>query len=246
MAHQESSRGSGRLAAARITPAMEDYLKAIHRIGTSGETVSNQRLAEELGFSGASISNMVKKLHELNLIVHTPYRSIALTDTGTAVALEVIRHHRLLELFLADALGMELDQVHAEADILEHHVSDALERRIEQALNFPEFDPHGHPIPSRTGDLPTIGDVPLTDLEVGDNGKVSSINDRSPEHLRDINSWKVSPGVNIEVTNQDDHEITASINTEVPVIIPRSVAEGIRVVLAHDPGDETESNSQRE
>jgi DtxR family Mn-dependent transcriptional regulator len=230
MDQQGSSRRSERQPDARITPAMEDYLKAIYRIGMNGETVSNQRLAEELGFSGASISNMVKKLHELNLIVHTPYRSIALTDTGTAVALEVIRHHRLLELFLAKALGMDLDQVHAEADILEHHVSDELERRIEQALDFPEFDPHGHPIPSRSGDLPTIADIPLTDLGVGDNGEVSSVNDRSPEHLRDLNSWNVAPGANIEVTGLRDDEVVASINTDMPVTIPWSIAEGIRVL----------------
>lgn len=230
MTRQESSNRSGRQMDARITPAMEDYLKAIYRIGNNGETVSNQRLAEELGFSGASISNMVKKLHELNLIVHTPYRSIALTDAGAAVALEVIRHHRLLELFLAKALGMELDQVHAEADILEHHVSDELERKIEQALDFPEFDPHGHPIPSRSGDLPTIADIVLTDLGVGDTGEVSSINDRSPEHLRDLNSWEVKPGASIKVTGVDEEEIVATINTEASVTIPRSIAEGIRVL----------------
>lgn len=215
---------------ARITPAMEDYLKAIFRIGHDGETVSNQRLAEELGFSGASISNMVKKLHDLRLIVHAPYRSITLTDAGNAVALEVIRHHRLLELYLASALGMEIDQVHDEADRLEHHVSEELERRIEQALGYPEFDPHGHPIPSRSGDLPTIADVPLTSLDVGEGGVVSRVNDRSPEHLRDIHSWNIMPGTHVMLTGADEDELLASIESAEPVSIPRSVAEGIRIL----------------
>lgn len=216
---------------ARITPAMEDYLKAIFRIEHDGETVSNQRLAEELGFSGASISNMVKKLHDLNLIVHTPYRSIKLTDAGTAVALEVIRHHRLLELFLASALGMEIDQVHDEADRLEHHVSEELERKIEQVLGYPEFDPHGHPIPSRSGDLPMISDVPLTSLNVGEGGVVSRVSDRNAEDLRDIHGWNIMPGTHLQLTGGDVDNILASIESAEAVIIPRATAEQIYILL---------------
>lgn len=214
----------------RITPAMEDYLKAIFRIGHDGQAVSNQRLTEELGLSGASVSNMLKRLHDLNLIVHTPYRAISLTDAGTAVALEVIRHHRLLELFLAKALGMEIDQVHDEADRLEHHVSEELERRIEHALGYPEFDPHGHPIPSRTGALPDLGDVPLSGLHEGDAGIVSRVSDRDQDELREINRWNIAPGTHVRLTEATETHISASIESASPIEIPRATADLIHVV----------------
>src|SRR5690606_18601919 len=124
----------------RITPAMEDYLKAIYRLQVNGGPVTNQQLADELGFSGGSITNMQKRLHDLNLLVMEPYKGVRLTKTGTAVALEVIRHHRLLELFLAKTLGMDLHAVDDEADRLEHHVSENMEALIAAALGFPEFD----------------------------------------------------------------------------------------------------------
>lgn len=219
-------------ADAHITPAMEDYLKAIYRIGHDGQAVSNQRLTEELGLSGASVSNMLKKLHDLNLIVHTPYRSISLTDAGTAVALEVIRHHRLLELFLAKALGMELDQVHDEADRLEHHVSEELERRIEQALGYPEFDPHGHPIPSRSGALPELQDVPLSALGEGESGVVSRVSDRDQDELRAINRWNIAPGSRLRLTDATETHVVASVESAPPVEIPRAMADRIHVVTS--------------
>lgn len=225
-------RNRGRdVADVRITPSMEDYLKAIFRIEHDDQAVSNQRLAEELGLSGASVSNMLKKLAELNLIVHTPYRPITLTDAGNGVALEVIRHHRLLELFLAQALGMDIDQVHDEADRLEHHVSEELERRIEQALGYPEFDPHGHPIPSRSGNLPYIADVPLTDLGDGEDGVVSRVSDRDPDELREINAWKIAPGTHLKMTEATPTHILTSIESGSPVPIPRAMAEGIHILV---------------
>ena len=188
----------------RITPAMEDYLKAIYRIEQDGNPATTQRLAEELDLSGASVSNMVKRLNELNLLVHSPYRGVTLTPSGNAVALEVIRHHRLLELYLSQALGFEIDQVHQEADRLEHHVSEELEARMEQALGFPEFDPHGHPIPGRNGAVPAMSDILLSDLETGQSGTVSRVGDRDPEHLRQIDHLGIRPGTRLTVTGHED------------------------------------------
>ena len=230
MTERERPSRATSLPDARITPSMEDYLKAIFRIQNDGLPVSNQRLTEELGLSGASISNMLKKLSDLNLIVYEPYRSITLTEAGDSVALEVIRHHRLLELFLARALGMDLDQVHDEADRLEHHVSEELERRIEQALGFPEFDPHGHPIPSRTGILPDLGDMPLADLAKGDTGVVSRVSDRDQMELREINSWNIVPGAQLHLTGTSDDDITVEVDGGQPIPIPRAVAERIHVI----------------
>lgn len=188
----------------RITPAMEDYLKAIYRIELDGRPATTQRLAEEMDLSGASVTNMVKRLNDLNLLVHSPYRGVTLTPSGSAVALEVIRHHRLLELYLSQALGFEIDQVHQEADRLEHHVSEELERRMERALGFPEFDPHGHPIPSRNGAVPAIVDIVLSDLPSGQSGMVSRVSDRDPEHLRQIDQIGIRPGVRVTVAKHED------------------------------------------
>lgn len=232
MSHEKAPDGIRTDGDIRITPAMEDYLKAIFRIGHDGQEVSNQRLTEELGLSGASVSNMLKKLNELNLVVHTPYKAISLTPAGNAVALEVIRHHRLLELYLATALGMDIDQVHAEADRLEHHVSEELERRIEQALGYPQFDPHGHPIPTRAGSIPELRDVPLSELERGESGIVSRVSDRDQDELREINSWNIAPGSQLRLTGATNTHITASVESAAPIEIPRTTAGRIHVLAA--------------
>jgi DtxR family transcriptional regulator, Mn-dependent transcriptional regulator len=232
MTQGRPARGSDERGDVRITPAMEDYLKAIFRIEHDGQVVSNQRLTEELGLSGASVSNMLKKLHDLHLIVHNPYKSIALTPAGNAVALEVIRHHRLLELFLAEALGMDIDQVHDEADRLEHHVSEELERRIEHALGYPEFDPHGHPIPSRSGLLPDLQDIPLAQLERGDSGVVSRVSDRNQDELREIHRWSIAPGAHVRLVATTPSHISTSVDSANPIDIPRAIAERIHVVSA--------------
>jgi DtxR family Mn-dependent transcriptional regulator len=196
----------------RITPAMEDYLKAIYRIEQEGEPATTQRLAEEMDLSGASVSNMVKRLNDLNLLVHSPYRGVVLTPSGSAAALEVIRHHRLLELYLSQALGFEIDQVHEEADRLEHHVSEELETRMEQALGFPEYDPHGHPIPRRNGAVPAIADMLLGDLPSGESAVVSRISDRDPEHLRQIDHLGIGPGTRITVLGREGNAREVSVN----------------------------------
>lgn len=181
----------------RITPAMEDYLKAIYNLQVNGEPVTNQQLAEELGYSGASITNMQKRLHELKLLTLEPYKGVRLTPAGTAVALEVIRHHRLLELFLAQSLGMDLDAVHDEADRLEHHVSEELEALIAAALGFPEFDPHGDPIPTPDLKLPELDDVELSKAVDQHRVVVTRVSDKSAEVVRLLVASGIVPGVEV-------------------------------------------------
>jgi DtxR family transcriptional regulator, Mn-dependent transcriptional regulator len=130
-----------------LTDAIQDYLREIYKLGADGGHVSVTALAKQQCVSPASASAMVKKLAALDLAVHEPYRGITLTAAGEKVALEVIRHHRLLELYLAETLGLHVDDVHAEAERLEHVISEELEQRIDQALGFPTHDPHGDPIP---------------------------------------------------------------------------------------------------
>lgn len=149
-----------------LTSAHEDYLKAIYLLMAEGQKVNNSALANELAVSPASTTNMVKKLAELELVEYEPYQSITLTEAGRQVALEVLRHHRLLELYLHQKLNLPWDQIHAEADRLEHVISEALEDAIAAALGNPTIDPHGDPIPSKDGHVETITGVPLSAAEL--------------------------------------------------------------------------------
>lgn len=180
-----------------ITPAMEDYLKAIYRLQGAEEQVTNQQLVDELGFTGASVTNMLKRLHDIHMLVMEPYKGVRLTPAGTAVALEVIRHHRLLELYLASTLGMDLDTVHAEADRLEHHVSEELEERIAAALGHPDFDPHGDPIPSPTLELPEIEDESLLDRIGDEELTVTRVSDRDASIVRTLVASGIVPGTKL-------------------------------------------------
>ena len=135
------------MAKPRLTDAIQDYLREIYKLGQADERVSVTALARAQHVSPASASAMVKKLDALGLAEHVPYRGVSLTPSGERVALEVIRHHRLLELYLAETLGLDVEDVHDEADRLEHAISEELESRIDRALGFPTHDPHGDPIP---------------------------------------------------------------------------------------------------
>lgn len=214
----------------RVTSAMEDYLKAAYHLETQGGPITTQRMAEELGLSQPSVTNMVKRLDDLNLVVHSPYRGIALTDSGRRVALEVIRHHRLLELYLSEALGFDLEQVHAEAERLEHHVSEELEARMERALGYPEFDPHGDPIPGRDGHLPTVNDTALTELPAGNTGQISRVSDRDPARLAYLTERGVRPGIRLSVLEQMPFEGPVRVDIEgAEHLLPHSVAMLVRV-----------------
>jgi DtxR family Mn-dependent transcriptional regulator len=186
-----------------ISAAVEDFAKAIYALQIEAEgPVTNIALAERLGVSAASASNMVKKLDGLGLVEHVPYRGVELTQAGRRVALEVLRHHRLLELYLAQSLGLPWDRVHDEAEVLEHHISEELEELIATALGNPTRDPHGAPIPTR--DLEIAEDVAATldTLEPGQTGRFTSISDSEPEMLRYLAERGIAPGVDFEVVDK--------------------------------------------
>ncbi len=210
---------------------MEDYLKAIYTLQADGKPVTNQQLAEELGYSGASITNMQKRLHELKLLELEPYKGVHLTQAGTAVALEVIRHHRLLELYLAKTLGMDLHAVHDEADRLEHHVSEELEALIAAALGFPEFDPHGDPIPTPELTVPEMDDIELRDATELEHVVVTRVSDKSPEIVRLLVASGIVPGVELHsITNIPDNNSMIVKNREGnSVAISPESADAVRV-----------------
>src|SRR5438034_5171087 len=155
-----------------ISAAVEDYAKAIYALQTRAQgPVTNNAIAERLGVTPASASAMVKKLGSLGLVKHVPYRGVELTPQGRRVALEVLRHHRLLELYLAQSLGVPWDRVHEEAEVLEHHISEELEELIAAKLGNPTRDPHGDPIPTRDLELIEAETVPLDSLGPGARGR---------------------------------------------------------------------------
>lgn len=155
-----------------LSPAMEDYLKSIFRLEERQQRVTTQALAERLDVAPASVTSMVKRLAERGLLSHERYHGVELTEAGRRVAQEMIRHHRLLELYLTQALGFDEDQVHAEAERLEHFISEQFEDRIDQILGRPTCDPHGSPIPSRPGQAPVGPEGQLSSLELFQPGIV--------------------------------------------------------------------------
>jgi DtxR family Mn-dependent transcriptional regulator len=186
--------------AARPSEAIEDYAKAIYSLaGRTGGAVSTNALAERLGVTPASVSAMVKKLDERGLVEHVPYKGVALTPAGTRVALEVLRHHRLLETYLAESLGVPWDRVHEEAEALEHVLSEYLEARIAAKLGNPTHDPHGDPIPSVELEIAEGDTVPLSGLEAGARGHFVRVSDSDPEMLRYLAERGVALGDELEV-----------------------------------------------
>jgi DtxR family Mn-dependent transcriptional regulator len=182
-----------------ITAAMEDYLKAIYRLAEHGQPASTQAIAEQLNVAAPSVTGMLKRLADLRLIRYERYRSVELTPTGRKAALEIVRHHRLLESYLAEALGYSWDEVHDEAERLEHTISEEFEARIDAVLGFPTVDPHGDPIPTAAGTVRTITDDRLTALAIGEQGTICRVSDSDAEKLRYLGSIGVFPDAGVRL-----------------------------------------------
>lgn len=206
MSHaRTSSRASvaGRRSAP-ATEAVEDYTKAIYALASRLDgPVPTSALAERLDVAPSSVTAMLKRLDDAGLVRHEPYRGVELTADGERVALEVIRHHRLLEAFLADRLGMPWDRVHDEAEVLEHYISEEFERRIAAELGDPDIDPHGDPIPSADLDLAADLTVPLAELEPGLAATFARVSDSDPEMLRYLAGLGIKPGATVIVLGAD-------------------------------------------
>ena len=188
---------------AGISSAIEDYAKAIYALERrAGEAVTTNALAERLGVTPGSASGMVKRLAELGLAEHEPYRGVQLTDDGRRVALEVIRHHRLLELYLVQSLGVPWDRVHEEAEVLEHVLSEELEELIAAKLGNPTHDPHGDPIPTRELTIEEEPTQSLQSLQAGATGRFTRVSDSDPEMLRFLADRGISPGDSLEVIDK--------------------------------------------
>ena len=190
----------------------------------------NARLAEEMGVSPGSVSEMLGKLAALGLIVHDPYRGARLTPDGLKVAVEMIRHHRLIETYLVRALGYGWDEVHEEADRLEHSISELLEERMWQALGQPAFDPHGDPIPAPDGTLVEHPTLPLQSATAGSEVTISRISDRDPAKLRAVERLGLTPGQRVMVVEESVWESPIVVSLDGSQIsVPLGLARAIRV-----------------
>ncbi len=188
-----------------LSRAMEDYLRAIYKLVERGQKVTTSALAEELGVAPASVTKMLKRLAEMELIEHQPYRGIDFTEEGEKSALKIVRLHRLLELFLAEKLGVPWDRVHEEAHRLEHVISEYLAERITELLDHPETDPHGHPIPSKDGKIRPRNCVPLATLEPGASGTIAEIEDQDPQLLRYLSQKGIFPNCSVSVIEREPY-----------------------------------------
>lgn len=215
------------------TISKEDYLKTIYNIKKSGdEKVSTYDLAAKLEISNAATSEMAKKLGEQGLIVYEKYKGVDLTNDGQKIALGIVRRHRLWELFLIQTLGLSWGEVHDEAERLEHHTSDFLLNRIDKFLNYPEFDPHGDPIPDKNGEMPELPEcISLKDTSVGKKYKVIRVDHQSNEVMEYFSQLGIELYKEIEVVNKlsFDNSIFIRINDKVHTFSER-VADKLSVV----------------
>ena len=189
-----------------FTQSQEDYLKALYHLHGDTRPVPTRELAQRLGISSPSVSEMVNRLEAQGLVEHDRYRGQQLTREGRKVALELVSHHRLLEMFLVQVLGYSWDEVHEEAERLEHVISERMEQRIFDLLGRPELDPHGHAIPSLTGKVRPISDRPLSECRAGESVVVQGVSDDDAATLRELERRHLLPGTRIEVLAASEFE----------------------------------------
>ena len=221
-----------------ISQAVEDYLKSIYKLqhgGAEKERVTTSVIADRMQVAAASATSMIKKLAEMHLLVYTPYQGVELTDAGERIALETIRHHRLIELYLAQALGYPWDQIDAEADRLEHAISEEFEDRIDKALGYPTIGAHGEPIPTKQGQIEDREYARLSELETGQPAIIRRVSDRNPEMLRYMEEMGLQLGTRVEVREKAPFSgpLQLKINTDKVKSLGLEVANNIFVDVAN-------------
>ncbi len=200
----------------QLSEAVQDYLKAIYELTTEGGSTSTNQMARRLGVEPASVTGMLKRLAGMNppLVDYYKHHGVQLTEEGRRISLQVLRKHRLLELFLVQVLGYTWDEVHEEAERLEHAVSFRFAERLARLLGEPDFDPHGDPIPDRDLQLPEMSTVPLGDVKPGQQAAVRRVSTSDPALLRYLGEMNVLPGAIVNVVDQIPFDRTVHINVK--------------------------------
>ena len=199
-----------------LTRVIEDYLKTIYELTRSNQRATTNQIAERMGVTPASVTNMIQKLAETDppLLDYRKHRGVQLTSEGERVALEIIRHHRLLEMFLHETLGYSWDEVHEEADRLEHVISEEMEERIAISLGNPQHDPHGDPIPSRDLQMPQSSNLTLSQLRPPQRAQVNRVSDTDPDLLRYLSERGIEPAAQLEVLDFSPFDNNLQIRVE--------------------------------
>ncbi|MDQ2890678.1 MAG: metal-dependent transcriptional regulator [Gemmatimonadota bacterium] len=216
------------------SPSVEDYIKAIYKAHAENGNVATQELADRLGVSSPAVSKMLRRLSEMRLTSHTPYQGVKLTRAGEKMALEIIRHHRLIELYLVQAMGFSWDSVHEEAERLEHHISEEFEDRIDQLLGHPTTCPHGDPIPTRAGTIASTSNITLAQQIARQTSSarliVRRVRDQDAELLRHLQTLGITPGIAIEFVTQEpfDGPLVLKIGGKIVRLTPHA-AENVFV-----------------
>jgi len=208
----------------------EDYIKAVYALEAFGEPVTTSAVASQLHIANGSVSAMLKKLSRERLLHYKPYQGVTLTTSGRRMALKIVRRHRLWEVFLSRELGFPWDEVHDEAERLEHVTSDLLERKLDEVLGFPMADPHGDPIPSAAGNVRSPSAKPLARCNEGDNVRIVRVSDRTPALLR--HARKLGLNLNTRVTVKELLNFDGSMLVKVGPnerFLSREMAEAIFV-----------------
>ncbi len=220
-----------------FTRAQEDYLKALYHLHGDHRPVPTRDLAQRLGISSPSVSEMVTRLTAQGLVEHDRYRGQQLTREGRKVALELVRHHRLLEMFLVQVLGYHWDEVHDEAERLEHVMSERMEQRIFELLGRPELDPHGHAIPTASGKVRSLSERPLSECHAGEKVVVQGVSDDDASRLRELERRGLLPGTRIEVVAVSAFEGPIEVRIKGRrVSVPLGLARGMFVEGARQLG----------
>jgi DtxR family Mn-dependent transcriptional regulator len=190
----------------QLSPSVEDYLKGIYTLTERGDSASTSALAQTLGVQPASITGMIKRLATLGYVEHLPYKGVQLTKNGSIEALRIIRRHRVLETYLQERLGYTWSEVHQEADLLEHAVSDKLISRMAKVLKDPTHDPHGAPIPTESGEIPKAHLLTLLDVRPDDLAQIEAVQDEDPIKLQYLEESGLTPGVQVKIVKRNSFD----------------------------------------
>jgi DtxR family transcriptional regulator, Mn-dependent transcriptional regulator len=222
-----------------LSRSVEDYLKAIFGLSEKGEPASTSAIAMALEVQPASVTGMVKRMAEAGLLEHAPYRGVRLTRRGQREALKVLRRHRIIETYLCERLGFAWEDVHGEAERLEHAASDHLVERMAAALAFPRHDPHGAPIPTSAGEIEETDSLTLADAAPGSLLRVRAVRDEDPSRLRSIEAKGLTPGARVRVEEPQGgaNQVSVRVGGEARAVqaVRRDLAERVYVVI-EDPG----------
>jgi DtxR family Mn-dependent transcriptional regulator len=209
----------------------ENYLKIIYHLSETGQTVSTNAIAEKAGTKAASVTDMLKKLAEKNLVNYIKYQGVSLSTAGKQAALDIVRKHRLWEVFLTDKLHFKWDEVHEIAEELEHINNPILVERLDEFLGYPKIDPHGDPIPDNRGNFHHNELISLAKLSVGDKGVVSGVNEHSPAFLQHLDKLGLTLGKNIEVLDKIEYDGSFELSVEnKSIMLSKDVAKQLLIL----------------